>query len=158
FPRKVRSHIAAPPIDAMATEAGKLGHQLACVPGRSVIRVLNSRHAQTIGHRAGATRECKQRGGQRIRLRGGQYKLRHLDACAECSRLTNFGSDVTWQRLFHAWQEDNLRQRLASNGAEFGCEVLWFLYSIDFVASRASQFDDQLSSVSNLLQIHYVQM
>ena len=60
--------------------------------------------------------------------------------------------------MIHAGQKDDLRQRLASNGAEVGREVLRLLHAIDFVAGCASQFDDKFSPVSNLLRVCCVKM
>jgi hypothetical protein len=66
--------------------------------------------------------------------------------------------DIAGQRVLHAGQEDNLRQRLAANGAEFGREVLRLLHAVDFVAGRASQFNDQLASMGDLLRAGRIQM
>jgi hypothetical protein len=60
--------------------------------------------------------------------------------------------------VFHAGQKDDLRQRLAADGAEFGRKVLRLLHAIDFVAGGASQLDDEFSSVGNLPPVRRIQM
>ena len=60
--------------------------------------------------------------------------------------------------MVHAWQENDLCQWLASDGAEIGSEVFRLLHTIDFVTCRASQLYDQLSTVSNLLRAGRIQM
>ena len=128
------------------------------MPGRLVVRFLNCRNAKIVGHGPAAACKREQCGGQSIRLRIGQSELRHLHAGAEGPRLTDFGDDVTGQCVFHAGQEYDLRQRLASDGAEFGREVFRLLDAVDFVARGASQLDDAFSSVGNLICICRIQM
>jgi len=60
--------------------------------------------------------------------------------------------------VFHAWQKNNLRQRFAANCAEIGRKVFRLLDAIDFVASRASKFHDQLAAVGDLLWACCIQM
>ena len=150
FPGEIGSHVAAVAIDAMATEASQIGHQFSGFAGGLIVRFRlrgtvsdgGSVWERSLNASSAVVSESICAG---VNVYCGIFK-----PWPESARLFDLGRDVIWQRVLHAGQENELRDRLAADAAELGREVFRLLDAVDFVAGCAAVFGDQVFAVSDL--------
>ena len=102
--------------------------------------------------------EREQRSRQSVNLRGCEAELRHLQCRSKRTRLPDLGRNVIRYSVRHPRQENNLRERLASDAGQFRSEVIRLLDAVDLVAGSAAVLGHQKLAVRNLLGRGSVEM